>query len=335
LELFEGKARPPWKEAAEFEDLFNTNTANTTKVGSLILRMAKPLFDTGAIVVHDSGFSFIPAMKALLTKGVHSSMLCKKKKYFPRFTDGKSNAVFLMQQDYLVHFHKRMRFEDVIWQMNMYRDTAHLVQLASSYGGGNLSGPERFRFHPTSGRKITFKHGDAVDDYFYARSAVDEHNRTRQGILSFEQGWQTKKWHVRMFAFLVGMSETNARNAAIFFASSPRTTQSVYWTFDCLLRSIYLISMQRKHALPPEKLPASCATCMGNTIFRRFRWAAGATRARATVNMWMGLKNSPHHARVMHINANFASAAGKFAHTARAIPRSSCVLSATRSTTWS
>jgi len=218
----EGKDRPPWKPSEEFEDRFNTNAINKTKVGGLIMRMAKPLFNRKCIVVHDSGFSCVTAMKELLKEGVHSSMLFKKKRYFPRFTDGAANAAFLEQQEFLVPFYKRMRFEDMDWQINMYRDTAHLTQLGSTYGTGVLSGRQRYRFHPTTGAKISFQHVDAVDDYFFARSAVDEHNRMRQGGLSFEQGWQTKKWHIRVFAFLVGMSETNAKNAAAFFRDRPQ-----------------------------------------------------------------------------------------------------------------
>lgn len=217
LEIMEGKDRPEWKEKEEFEDRFNTNAVTKTKVGGLMMRMAKPLFGRNCIVVHDSGFSSVTAMKELLKEGVHSSMLFKKKRYFPRFTDGAANAAFLEQQDLLVPFYKRMQFEDMTWQVNMYRDTAHLTQLGSTYGTGVLDGRLRSRFHPTTGAKITFKHVDAVDDYFFARTAVDEHNRMRQGSLSFEQGWQTKKWHIRVFAFLVGMSETNAKNAAAFF----------------------------------------------------------------------------------------------------------------------
>ena len=217
LEIMEGKDRPAWKEKEEFEDRFNTNAVTKTKVGGLIMRMAKPLFKRKCIVVHDSGFSCVTAMKELLKEGVYSSMLFKKKRYFPRFTDGAATAAFLEQQEFLVPFYKRMRFEDMDWQINMYRDTAHLTQLGSNYGAGVLNGRQRFRFHPSTGAKITFKHVDAVDDYFFARTAVDEHNRMRQGSLSFEQGWQTKKWHIRIFAFLVGMSETNAKNAAAFF----------------------------------------------------------------------------------------------------------------------
>ena len=222
LEIMEGKDRPPWKAAEEFEELFNTNAANTTKVGGLIMRMAKPVFNRGCIVVHDSGFSCVPAMKQLLLFNVYSSMLFKKKRYFPRFTDGATNATFLAEQEFLTPFYKRMEFENMTWQINMYRDTAHLVQLGSTYGSGRLSGKPRFRYHPTTGAKISFKHVNAVDDYFFARTAVDEHNRTRQGNLSFEQGWQTRKWNVRVFAFLVGMSETNAKNAAAFFRDKPQ-----------------------------------------------------------------------------------------------------------------
>lgn len=217
LELFEGKDRPLWMDPPEFEDLFNTNAFNKTKVGGLMMRMAKPLFNTNSVLVHDSGFQSVAAMQELWKKGVFPSCLMKKKAHYARFTDGLANESFIKQQQYLTPFCKPMTFESMPWRVIAHKDTKHLVQLLTTYGTSDLIGPVRFRYHPETNVKMSFRYTDAVHDYFFARGAVDRNNKQRQGGLSFEQGWQTTKWHIRMFAFLVGVSETNAKFAASYF----------------------------------------------------------------------------------------------------------------------
>jgi len=217
LELFEGKDRPVWMPPAEFEDRFNTNKFNATKVGGLMMRMAKPLFGTKSVVVHDSGFQSVVAMAELGKEGVYAACLMKKKRYYAKFSDGEANEDFLKAQDFVQPFCKPMQFESFQWRVIGHRDTQHIVQLLSAHGTSDRCLPVRFRYHPETNVKISFQYTDAVSDYFIARSAVDESNKVRQGGLSFEQGWQTRKWHIRMFAFLVGVSETNAKFASQFF----------------------------------------------------------------------------------------------------------------------
>ena len=217
LELFEGKDRPLWKDPPEFEDLFNTNAFNKSKVAGLMVRMAKPLFNTNSVLVHDSGFQSIPGMQELWKRGVFPSCLMKKKAHFARFSDGAANENFIKTQQYLVPFCKKMKFEVMPWRVIAHRDTKHLVQLLTTYGTSDLAGAVRYRYHPDTNAKMTFQYSDAVNDYFIARGGVDRNNNLRQGGLSVEQGWQTTKWHIRMFAFLVGVSESNAKLAADHF----------------------------------------------------------------------------------------------------------------------
>jgi hypothetical protein len=226
LELMEGRDRPTWMDPPEFENLFNTNKFNTTKVGGLMLRMAKPLFNSGAVLVHDSGFQSVYAMKELKERGVFASCLMKKKAYFARFTDGQASENFLKHQPFLVPYCKPMQLESFCWRVIAHRDTQHLVQLLSSYGTAESKGSVKSRYHPDTNVKMTFRYSDAASDYFQARSAVDENNKVRQGGLSFEQGWQTRKWHIRMFAFLVGVSETNAKFAAQYFRDQEEDDKS-------------------------------------------------------------------------------------------------------------
>ena len=84
LELQEGKDRPPHLPVPEFSHLF----PDGNKAGPLMMRLCKPVFDQGSIVIHDAGFSSIPALAQLKKRGVFASCLIKKKKYWPKFTWG-------------------------------------------------------------------------------------------------------------------------------------------------------------------------------------------------------------------------------------------------------
>ena len=67
----EGKDEPKQKPAPEF----HTIGGNTT---SLLLRLCKPLFHTGKLVVLDIGFCVIHAIIELKKRGVFAATLIKK-----------------------------------------------------------------------------------------------------------------------------------------------------------------------------------------------------------------------------------------------------------------
>jgi hypothetical protein len=148
LELFEDKDRPLWMDPPEFEDLFNTNAFSKTKVGGLMMRMAKPLFNTNSVFVLDSGFQSVAGMQELWKRGVFPSCLMKKKAHYARFTDGLANESFIRQQQYLTPFCKLMTFESMPWRVIAHKDTKHVVQLMTTYGTSDLIGPVRIRYHP-------------------------------------------------------------------------------------------------------------------------------------------------------------------------------------------
>lgn len=255
LELFEGKDRPLWMDPPEFENLFNTNAINNTKVGGLMMRMAKPLFNTNSVIVHDSGFQSVAAMQELWKKGVFPSCLMKKKQHYARFTDGVANENFIKHQQFLVPFCKPMQFETLPWRIIAHRDTKHLVQLLTTYGTSDLIGKTRTRYHPDTNARMSFQYTDAANDYFFARGAVDRNNKLRQGGLSLEQGWQTTKWHIRMFAFLVGVSESNAKLAAAHFRDDDKDVSVSLFDFRLSVAN-HILSLHAAQTRPTARKAA-------------------------------------------------------------------------------
>ena len=58
------------------------------KTGLLFLRLRETIFDTGKVVILDSGFCVLQAIMSLKKKGVFASALVKKRRYWPKHVKG-------------------------------------------------------------------------------------------------------------------------------------------------------------------------------------------------------------------------------------------------------
>ena len=82
VELVEGKDAPPERPVPQ------PNFAGKPTIG-LIQRLTKPIWHTGKVVIMDSGFCVLEAIVALFRdKGVYSSAVIKKRRYWPKGIDG-------------------------------------------------------------------------------------------------------------------------------------------------------------------------------------------------------------------------------------------------------
>lgn len=79
VELVEGKDSPPHM-TSEFGDKGKT-------VG-LLLRMTRPIWYKGFVVVLDSGFCVLKGIVELAKKGVYGAALIKKRRYWPKYIKG-------------------------------------------------------------------------------------------------------------------------------------------------------------------------------------------------------------------------------------------------------
>jgi hypothetical protein len=58
--------------------------------------------------------------------------------------------------------------------------------------------------------RITFDYTNPFDWHFRYRHAVDDHNNLRHALPSQEDTWKTTRWEIRVFTFLLALSEVNA-----------------------------------------------------------------------------------------------------------------------------
>jgi hypothetical protein len=55
------------------------------------------------------------------------------------------------------------------------------------------------------------------------RHAVDDHNNLRHGLPSIEDSWITQRWEIRVFTFVLAISEVNAFLALLYFTFAKGT----------------------------------------------------------------------------------------------------------------
>jgi hypothetical protein len=237
LELQEGKDRPRHLPAEEFSHLFPDG--NST--GPLMMRLCKPLFGTGSVVIHDAGFCSIPALCQLKKRSVFASCLIKKKNYWPKFTKGGENETHMAERPVGDIDARQAEFAGEKYSIYMLKDSTYTLQLAANYGRNIRTGPTKRRRHPKTNILYEFQYSEPIAHYYHGRHAADDNNHFRQGIASIEDGWATKKYHHRMFAVALGMCETNSKLAHDYFKQVPTSEKltNVQWRqrlIDDLLR---------------------------------------------------------------------------------------------------
>lgn len=77
IELVKGKDCQRQRLPAKYNEEDNT--------AALLLRLCEGLFNTGKVVILDSGFCALKAIIVLKKKGVYTSTLIKKRRYWPKY----------------------------------------------------------------------------------------------------------------------------------------------------------------------------------------------------------------------------------------------------------
>jgi hypothetical protein len=77
MEMVEGKGRAKeLAEGMEFQEL--------GKSVGLLLGMTRPIWNTGRVVILDSGFCVLSGIVELAKRGLHGGALIKKRRYWPK-----------------------------------------------------------------------------------------------------------------------------------------------------------------------------------------------------------------------------------------------------------
>ena len=247
MELVEGK-KTPSQVPVEFGDLSPTT--------GLVLRMTKPLFSSGRVVIMDSAFCVLDAVKGLADRGLFTATVAKKRAYWPRGVCG-TDLVAHMKDKPVGELHTRQgNYKGMPFLLFCVNHRLYTFVLVSTYGSSVLLDKDHKVLSP-DGAVMKFKRNEPISDYYRVRHAVDDHNHYRQGQrVDIERSWGSKFWPVRQLAFMVTTSLVNAHLAYKYFVCSPHGKAPS--TFDKFKKKVAVELMEawelrEQEGTPPKR----------------------------------------------------------------------------------
>jgi len=214
MEMVEGKDHPP-QVVPRYSELGKTT--------GLLMRMLQSYFSTGRYVILDSGFCVLKALVQLKKVGYFACAVIKKRRYWPAFVPGEAiNREFenleLKVGDSLAITGKLDGEEYFLWGL---KEPSYIMKMMATGGPllANESCKEQKRRWVEGGVDTagTFQFPCPYDWHYKYRHAVDDHNNLRHALPSIEHTITTTRWEMRVFSFVLAVTEVNAYLAYRFF----------------------------------------------------------------------------------------------------------------------
>jgi hypothetical protein len=203
VDLVEGKARPAGMGPVP-------NEASLGKTGALVLRMVDSLHGTGRVIVMDSAFCVMKAVKALYDHGLFAATVAKKRAHWPRGIPGDAVRDHMQGKPVGEMHTLKGSYEGMPLCLYAVNHTGYTFLLLATYGSSVLQGPER-KVRAANGSLFTYRRNEPISDYYDVRHAVDDHNHLRQGQrVNLERAWGSKFWANRQLAFVISSTLVNA-----------------------------------------------------------------------------------------------------------------------------
>ena len=182
--------------------------------------MLKSCFNTGRYVVLDSGFCVLQAIVGLFKKGLFAGALIKKRKYWPKFIAGDAIDEHFTDKavgavDALTGVLNSVRY--YVFGM---KEPNYTMKIMAT--GGVIESDDTCKT-ATRGQgagRVQFPYTKPFDWHFRYRHAVDDHNNLRHAVPSIEGTWLTQRWEIRVFSFLLAVTEINIYLAMRWFVWS-------------------------------------------------------------------------------------------------------------------
>ena len=222
VELVEGKDHPPQLGNPEFNEKGKT-------VG-LLQRLTRRLWHTSKAVVLDSGFCVLQGLVELRKKGVFAAALIKKRKYWPKHIRGDDIAKHFQEKDVGDTDAWAGELEGTRFHVFCMKEPDYVMSIMSTYGTLVRTGTGKSRQYAKAGekRRKTFQYPEVISDYFACRDKVDSHNGLRMFPIALEETWKTKRWPLRVFQFLLAITEVNIKLVAEYCFRCDKTSQQEF-----------------------------------------------------------------------------------------------------------
>jgi len=212
MELVEGKDHPPQIQE-RWSELGRTT--------GLLMRMLSTYFTTGRYVVLDSGFCVLRALIELKKVGLFACAVIKKRRYWPAMVPGDEMTEAFNDANVGDSVAISGVLDGVKYFLWALKEPSYVMKMMAT--GGPLIANEtckdqRRRFNE-GGVEVsrTFQFPLPYDWHYRFRHAVDDHNNVRHSLPSVEGTIITTRWEMRVFSFLLAVSEVNAFLTYRFF----------------------------------------------------------------------------------------------------------------------
>ena len=216
IEMVEGKDRP--------KDIPKPSTDKHGPTCGLLLRLCQTMFQSGKVVILDSGFCVLQGLIELRKVGVYASAVIKKRRYWPKHVPGKAIDDKMKDEELGATNSVSGKLDDLDYDIFCMKDKDWTMKLMATYGGltDHPTHPAARRVYKNNQGIYTnkfFKYTEPFANHYLYRHAVDDHNHLRHAIPSIEATWVTHRWANRVFSFLLAISEVNAYKAFLYFKS--------------------------------------------------------------------------------------------------------------------
>ena len=209
--IVEGKDKPSNDVGGREFDQFGSTTA-------LLLECCKTIFYTGRVVILDSGFCVLKALTKLREYGVYASAVMKKRRYWPTLVKGDLIEETMNDEEIGTCKAISGKLDGVKYNIFCMKDSKFIMKIMTTYGTLNVeNGQAETSRRLSDGNSKKFKYTECFANHYKYRHGVDDHNNLRHKVPSIEDSWRTKRWAVRVFSFILAISEVNAFLAYRYF----------------------------------------------------------------------------------------------------------------------
>jgi hypothetical protein len=194
IELVEGRDEPTAKEKKLYSDKGPT-------IG-LLLRLTDTLYNTGKVVILDSGFCVLEGLIELRKVGVFASAVIKKRRYWPKHVPGEEMDNKMENRDLGDTDSVKGKLNGVEYNLFCMRDKDYVMKMMSTYGGLQHihQQPKTYRCFKGVDQNLPmirqFKYKEPFANHYKYRHCVDDHNNLHHAIPSIEGSIVTHWWVV-------------------------------------------------------------------------------------------------------------------------------------------
>ena len=212
MELVEGKDHPP-----QIQERYSEHGKTT----GLLMRMLTTYFTTGRYVVLDSGFCVLRALIELKKVGLFACAVIKKRRFWPAMVPGDEMTEHLSEANVGDAMSISGVLDGVKYFLWGLKEPQYVMKMMATGGPliANETCKEQKRRFVEDGVEVsrTFKFPLPYDWHYKYRHAIDDHNNLRHSLPSIEGTIMTTRWELRVFSFLLAVSEVNAFLTYRFF----------------------------------------------------------------------------------------------------------------------